>query len=362
MPLRLGVFALVVLAGSFAMFKSLGGNVPGPHIFHSLGISEGYHVKLCTPSAKTTRVPAAPPPAPGAWRAEPPTPTVGTELMGGSLGGLAYIFGGQSYLGYSLSTVVTYDPSTRRYGRAPDMPVRADHLVVVTWHGDLYVVAGYHDSNPIARFMRYSPSDRRWTDLPPPPLARGAAGGAVIGDKLYVAGGGPRTSPNQRATPYRTLEIYDFRSGRWTNGPPMPTARHHVVAGAVGGDLYVVGGRMPSTLASNLVERYDPRTRRWSEVAPLPLGVGAAMAVTTRGELIVAGGDDEQGWDKGRGWVTPATWAYSPRRNSWRRLPNMLAPRHASAAAYVDGRLYTFDGDMCPGVHRTNTAQSLAVQ
>ena len=119
---------------------------------------------------------------------------------------------------------------------------------------------------------------------------------------------------------------------------------------------------MPSTLASNLVERYDPRTRRWSEVSPLPLGVGAAMAVTARGELIVAGGDDEQGWDKGRGWVTPATWAYSPRRNSWRRLPNMLAPRHASAAAYVDGRLYTFDGDMCPGVHRTNTAQSLAVQ
>src|SRR2546430_14806202 len=118
------------------MFKSLGGNVPGPHIFHSLGISEGYHVKLCTPSAKTTRVPAAPPPAPGAWRAEPPTPTVGTELMGGSLGGLAYIFGGQSYLGYSPSPGVTYDPSTHPHRRPPHMPGPADHPVGGTWPRD----------------------------------------------------------------------------------------------------------------------------------------------------------------------------------------------------------------------------------
>src|SRR5437763_3857343 len=96
MPLRLGVFAIVVLAASFAMFKSLGGDVPGPHIFHSLGLSEGYHVKLCTPSAGTTRVPAAPPPAPGAWRAEPPTPTVGTELMAGASAGPPTISAGRA--------------------------------------------------------------------------------------------------------------------------------------------------------------------------------------------------------------------------------------------------------------------------
>ena len=50
----------------------------------------------------------------------------------------------------------------------------------------------------------------------------------------------------------------------------MPTARNHPAGGAVGGKVYVIGGRLTAANVANMlssptdiVEEYDPATDKW---------------------------------------------------------------------------------------------------
>ncbi|HEX8854569.1 MAG TPA: hypothetical protein VF752_03140 [Thermoleophilaceae bacterium] len=345
------LFALVGLKAA-----GVGPDLPGPKIFGG----DPYAPVNCSPSPRRLKDPSSPPPAPGSWTTGPETPEPGAELVGASVGGLAYLVGGQDAIGKSIATVRTFDPATGRYAQVPDMPFRTDHVIAKGYRGDLYVVAGYHDSEPAAVFMRYSPSERRWQMLAKPPLARGGAGGAVIGHRLYVVGGAPRSSPNARVQPYRMLAYYDFRTGRWGEGTPMPTARHHIGVTALGSSLFVAGGRTPSDLSTNAFESYDTRTRRWSKLPHLPLGVAAMGMVSVSHEVILVGGDDETNWQTGGGWATNASWAYNPATRRWRRLPDLPHAIQAAAVVNVGGRIRTFAGNDCPGLHRTREALSLS--
>ena len=91
--------------------------------------------------------------------------------------------------------------------------------------------------------------------------ARGAAAGAVVGDRLYVAGG--TTEFGNENEPIDSLEIYDFARRRWLSGPPMPTPRHHFGVGAIDGRLFFAGGRQPENLALAAFEEFDPASGRW---------------------------------------------------------------------------------------------------
>ncbi|HEX8854570.1 MAG TPA: kelch repeat-containing protein [Thermoleophilaceae bacterium] len=356
---------LVLLLFALVGLKAAGVDLPGPRIFEKLGLSEGFTpLQYCSPKPSQIRDPASPKPASGSWRREPNLPVPAAEQVAAVIGGLVYVVGGQDYLGRTTRRVFTFDPATRRYARVPDMPTRADHTVVVAYRGDLYVVAGYLNSDPIAWFLRYSPRTRKWTVMPKPPLARGGAGGGLIGDRLYVAGGAPRSDPNFGVTPYRTLEIYDFKTGRWSRGPDMPTARHHVGGVTVGDKLYIAGGRSGHQQAMNDFEEYDARTNRWTKLAPLPVGVSAMGLVRHGSDVIMSTGGDDDPFRTGEGFVSPQTWAYDTRagHRGWRRLPDLPRGQHAAAYALADGRLWSFAGIDCPGFHPTGNAYSLTLR
>src|SRR3989304_92187 len=74
---------------------------------------------------------------------------------------------------------------------------------------------------------------------------------------------GRGVSPTRPARATGTNEMYDPATNRWESRSPMPTARNHAFVGAVGGKIYVLGGRVGHTfitVSSNTdgVEEYDP--------------------------------------------------------------------------------------------------------
>lgn len=195
-----------------------------------------------------------------------------------------------------------YDPSRREYRELPALPVRLDHVAAVSYRGTLYVVGGWRDGAPSA-----------------------------------------------------VLEIYDFRTGRWTHGPDMPTARHHHGAAALAGKPDVVGGRNPGDYGLDTVEVLDPRSGRWSRGPRLPLGSGGLGVVSVAGAIVAAsGGDDHEGW------VTPAAWALRPGQG-WIRLADLNVPRHGHATVALGSTVYVFGDAPCPGYGRTDTAEALRI-
>src|SRR5438105_91298 len=97
----------------------------------------------------------------------------------------------------------------------------------------------------------------RWLQLRSAPSRRAALAVGVIGHRLYAAGGA------RGGRPLRTLEVYNFCTGRWSGAPSMSVAREHLAATVSGGALYVLAGRAAGVGNFAVAERYAPGARRW---------------------------------------------------------------------------------------------------
>jgi N-acetylneuraminic acid mutarotase len=353
------VFVFGVLGASDAV------NLPGDWKAR-LGLEERIpdnpcHVGLYRKSLRSPR------PLAGNWRSEPEIPRTVVEGSATAVGPLIYTFGGSAP--GNLRTVLVYDTRRGRWSRPTSLPVGLNHTQATAYGGDVYLAGGYLEGEAATSdFWRYDPARNAWTQLSPMGTSRGAAGTAVIGDRLYVADGAPQTfGLDDPPAPFKRLEVYDFVSERWSTGPDAPFAVHHVNAAALGGKLYLAGGRVDHEASSGKFFRYDPLTEAWEVLPDLPLGPTSSTGlVAAGGKVVLIGGDDELGWEDGSGWVTPTAWAFDPATNRWQRLPDLAVERHALAAAVAGGRIYAIGGGPCPGLKPngpvgTHTVESLPV-
>ncbi len=317
----------------------------------------------CTPDRSLVRTP--PQPASDgtrAWRAEPALPRLRDEPKAIRRGDEIWVLGGavpvDDGVG-SIADVLAFDPATGRYRRMPSLPEPLDHVAAGAYRGDVLVAGGYTATRSSARSWRYSAARREWARAPSLPRPSAAPGSAMIGSRLYVAGGTPISSfaPDiLDRRPLGALEAYDFLTGRWTELAPMPTPRHHVALVALAGRLYAIGGRSQGDFSNPAVERYDPRTDTWTRLRPMPQGVGGPAVTAANGRIIVAGGGDDA-----ERWISPAAWSYDPARDRWTRLADLREPRHGAALVAAADRAYLLGGAPCPGFGLARTVESLAL-
>lgn len=353
---------LVLVAGVLAAAEVI--NLPG-NLRTTLGFEDATPNPPCR-LGLYRRDPKSPPAPPGNWRLEPEMPRTQVEATAVGIGPIVYTAEGSPP--GNLHTVLAFDTRTKRWSEPTHIPVGLDHGEAATYDGKLYLAGGYLDGEePTTDFWQYDPRTDRWTQLPSmhqPPRAAGAV--AVIGNRLYVAGGAPQTFNVSSFPVYDTLEIYDFGTGKWSFGAPMQIGRHHISGAAVGGKFYVAGGRGDLDHSLTVFESYDPDTDEWKTLPPMPLGLASPRVVAAGGKIVVVGGEDQLNWEEGDGWVTPSAWAFDPKLNRWARLPDMRFERRGGGAAVANGRIYAIGGSYCPGLKPngpvgTHTVESLPI-
>jgi N-acetylneuraminic acid mutarotase len=290
------------------------------------------------------------------WTALRPSPVERTEVAAARLGRFVYVVGGfGSRDGRTVATVVRYDIRRDRWRRMADMPIALNHATAVAHDGRLYVHGGYTSATglaePTGALLRFDPQRNRWRRLPASPTPRAAHAAAVIGDRLYVAGGAGESGS------LRSLEVYDFAGARWRRGPSFPgPARNHTTGVASGGRFYVLAGRDAGNLAN--AERYDPRPRTWEELPPLRVARGGIASVRLRdGRIVVFGGERlEPG-----GTTIAEVELFDPRRRRWSSLPDMRTPRHGLGGAALGRRVYAIEGGPTPGLDFSSAIEFLDV-
>jgi len=146
----------------------------------------------------------------------------------------------------------------------------------------------------------------------------------------------------------------DLQTLRWRVARG-PRPREHLAATALGGKVYVLGGRLAG-LDTNLatVEAYDPRTNRWSRLPDLPTPRGGTGAAAVAGRIVSVGGESPQGTERG-------VWALRPSTRRWVRLPDLPTPRHGLGVVAVGGRVWVVAGGPEPGLTVSGAVESLAV-
>jgi len=171
----------------------------------------------------------------------------------------------------------------------------------------------------------------QWQSRAEMPTVRSGMAATAYADQAYLMGGeGPTgiTGANER---------YDPASNSWTALANMPAAAADVAGAAIGGLIYVPGGRLVSDEITSTLQVYDPRQDLWEQKAPLPLPLSAYALAVYEGKLYVFGG-----WT-GDAFVN-SVFVYDPLSNQWSIHAAMPTARGFSGAALAAGKIFVMGG------------------
>lgn len=279
----------------------------------------------------------------GSWTALRPAGLERTEVAAARVGRFIYVVGGfERSSGATTAAVERYDIVRNRWRRVRSMPERLNHPTAVSYRGRVYVHGGYSGRRDLSSatrvLLRYDPRRDRWARLTGSRAPRAAHAAAVVGRKLYVAGG------SNSSGSLRSLEVYDFARRRWRRGRSFPgPARNHTTGIAAGGFFYVLAGRDDRNFTA--AERYSPRRGRWERLPDMRVARGGIASARVGRRIVVFGGEN-----LGPGGTTISqVEAFDTRRRRWSRLPSMRTPRHGLGGASRDGRVYAIHGGPSPG-------------
>ena len=165
-----------------------------------------------------------------------------------------------------------------------------------------------------------------WETLPDLPIPLEGAAGGVIGQRLYIVGGGSSA----------TL-CYDFNSKTWTNlSAARPFGGPNHSAEIINNRLYLIGGLNGAAVGK--MQIYDPVTNGWAAGPSLPYSIGSCATAVIGDMIYVAAPDPSNS-------LRNVLARYSPSNNQWAtNLPGMPQARVFAAGGTDGAHLFVFGG------------------
>ena len=261
--------------------------------------------------------------------------------------GRLYLLGGRG-----IKPVNVYDPETGLWESKSETPIELHHFQAVV-HGDAIYLIGamtgpWPNETAVDRVIAYYPDEDRFEYLHsiPENRRRGGAGAAVMGDKIYLAGG-ITNGHMDGAKPW--LDEYDIETGAWRVLPDAPHARDHFQLVSSNNKLYAFGGRRSRYRTGEGFELTVPfgdvfnlKTERWDVVrstSELPTQRAGNMAFAWDGEVVIGGGESAT-----QVAAHDHVEAFHVQSQSWRAWPSLNRGRHGSGFAVIDDYVYTASG------------------
>lgn len=275
------------------------------------------------------------------WSTRAPLPSPRQECAVVALNGEIYVIGGFDAGAQIVADVDAYDPGSDTWRSVAPLPAPRHHANAASVNGKIYVLGSLSGLNFSAsgEGHAFDPAADAWTSLAPMPMGteRGGSAVAVVGTKIYVAGG-------FRSGAVADVSAYDAANDTWETLAPLPEQRDHLVGGALGGAVLAVGGRNGTIASINgRVDAFDPQAGTWSPRAPMLTPRGGAAAAVVMGslgeEFYVFGGEGNAADASG---VFADAEAYFSL--VWAATEPMLTPRHGTGAAGLDGVIYVPGG------------------
>ncbi|MDX2304431.1 MAG: kelch repeat-containing protein [Microscillaceae bacterium] len=270
-----------------------------------------------------------------------------------------------------VANVLIYDTQTDQLTTGPAIPSNRlrGSAGVVLYEGKFYIISGnrkghraFTDNGEAAHvtwFDSFDPETNAWQVLPNAPNARDHFHAAVIGTKMYVAGG-RRSSFDMPIGTFADTEddvdVFDFKAGTWLSGNALPgdlpTERAGASVAALGTELIVIGGETENnnTVSLPKTEILDTYTGTWRTLANMNTGRHATQAIVYQGDVFLAAGSKTKGGTEitaGENFLeafsfdgAPGTTPY----NFWTNIGNSSKPRSESQCIVYENEVYLFNG------------------
>jgi N-acetylneuraminic acid mutarotase len=182
-------------------------------------------------------------PGRGQWARKADMPTARGAMGVAVIGGKIYAAGG--YVSRSsVADFARYDPLTDRWETLPPMPAPRDHLVAVALGERFHAIGGRRVVSRVGPLVRshevFDPATGQWSTRALLPTPRSGLGAGTLRGRIQVFGGeGNRLRSDGT---FVENEEYDPLTNTWRTLTPMSLPRHGTNGGVIGDLLYVPGG------------------------------------------------------------------------------------------------------------------------
>lgn len=190
-----------------------------------------------------------------------------------------------------------YDPATNTFTPTGNLVVeRAGNTATLLPDGRVLIVGGAdRKENALASAELYDPATDTFTQTGSMADPRGTlTATALKNGKVLIAGGGSGNYPSQ--TIYRTAELFDPATGKFTSAGQMTVPRHkHAAILLPSGKALIVGGSDKRDWHGEYAsaELYDPATNAFTPTGSMRtqrFKLPAAVTLLSNGKVLVAGG------------------------------------------------------------------------
>jgi len=245
---------------------------------------------------------------------------------------LIYLIGGFTNSQHHASdSFWSYNPATNSWNQSlPSLNHARADLAAVSEGDTIWVFGGRHSNSMVEEVERYIVGDSSWEVVGTMPDPRMGLGAIRVGDVVYLFGG--KRSIGMFAPPTNRVDIYDLRTGVWTQGPSMLQARTNFGYSLKADTLICAGGSYLDPLAS--VEQLSFENG-WSVLPNLDEPRSNSAAVFFQGNFVILGG-----YTSGGQSVTNLELV----NNLWQEFPGLALPRYNHTAVVFGGDIYVMGG------------------
>jgi hypothetical protein len=208
-------------------------------------------------------------------------------------------FGGSGTESNPYRSTEIYDPRTGGFQPAGNMTIgRSGHTATLLKNGALLIAGGWTGRYNVRRSSElYDPSTGIFTSTGDMVIERAGSIAALLPDGRVLVAGGEDRGENALAS----AEIYDPATGKFRRTGDMIEPRGEATATALrNGKVLIVGGgsgHYPSQDVYRSAEVYDPATGKFTETGQMTVGRHKHAAVLlASGKVLIVGGSDNRDW------------------------------------------------------------------
>ena len=174
----------------------------------------------------------------------------------------------------------------------------------------------------------------------------------IENDREYVVNaGGLMPGAGQPFGISDSTDIFDLTANRWTAGPTLPQARHHLALVFHDGALYAMSGFAGDSNGGWQMQRNLWRltslSGAWEELSPMLRPQSEAVSVSDGDVIRMIGGRTPAG-QANREWTdqtdTSLHQVYNPASNEWHMAAPLPNARNSSAGVVHRGKVYVISG------------------
>lgn len=275
------------------------------------------------------------------WVTKAPMPTPVSRAASGVINGRIFVLGGIGAT--SRDTVQIYSTLDDTWVTGLPLSLGVMAPAAATLGETIYLAGGDPGNEPwnTGMVQSYNPTNGQSRQIGSLQTPRFRMNGAILGNKMYVAGGIGSTGLLD------SIEEFDLTTNISTVKATMPQPLTLAGVVAVGTKIYLIGGGGNSGLTNDCWE-YDPAYNTFMAKSPMLIAGEARNIVEHNGKIYVVGSSN------GPAGFSGVIQEYDIATDSWRVVEYLPTPRYAMATEVVNGTLYAIGGD-------NNTGPALGV-